>query len=122
MAVLRTEYKAILIQDEKDGDAIGYFKEPTNEQWNVYQKERFIIKTKGKKIVSNQSNDVTAKANLFDKIVVKVENLKDEHGKEMGMEQVKKLLPNRVKAEAIFTIFEQEGVEEIADGESARKN
>lgn len=119
MAILRNQFKVILIHDDKDGDAYAYFREPTNEEWDKYQRDRFVIKTRGKKIVSNRNNDVKAKAQLFDKILEKVENLKDASGKEYTLEQCKKLIPDRMKAEAVFVIFEQEGAEE-ADGENQK--
>ena len=109
MAKLHTEYKVILIYDEVDGHGYCHLREPSSEEWNTYNKERFNIKKRGR---ITENNDIVAKVNLFNKICIKLENIKDQNDKEVSDLS---LIHPRLKAEAIFRKFEDKS--EVDDDE-----
>jgi hypothetical protein len=90
-----------------EGDDAGFiiFNEPTSSQWNRYENS----KTKfGKKLKNTKNNQAEAGACLFDETVAGVENLEDQKGTKLTMENIKDLLPNRLKAKYVFVAFDED--------------
>jgi len=91
--------KEISVQVEDDGLVV--FREPTNEEWNDFAAERYPVGRHAKM----KDNSSAARANLFDKLAVRFENLNDDAGP-IGIDD-KARIPMRFKAETIFNAFEQ---------------
>lgn len=106
MAKLRSEGKGRIEVNIGD-DGLLILREPTNREWNEFVAARYpMIKGKPK----DRSND--ARAELFDKLLVSIENIEDDDG-QITRETAKDRIPVRIKAEAIFKALENEEVAEI---------
>lgn len=103
MAKLIAKHKVIFL-----GDATATLREPTTEEWNEYNKERFKIVRK-KKVAEN--NEIKAKCNLFDKICLDIDNLYDENDQPVKVDRIH-LIPAYEKQKMIFSTFEEDDVTE----------
>lgn len=88
-----------------DGKVI--LREPTNAEWNNFIANRYPI-GRGNRPKDNSSN---ARAELFDKLLIAVENIEDDAG--IITVETKERIPSRIKAEAVFKAFEGEDAVEI---------
>ncbi len=91
-------------------DGLITLREPTNKEWNDFTASRYP--TKGRK---TKDKSTPARADLFDKVVTKIEKIEDDTGPITV--ETKERLPNRIKSSAIFQAFEDEDVEE-AEGKN----
>lgn len=75
-------------------------REPTNREWNEFQQDRYPV---GKR---NQLKDNSGPARvvLFDKLVVRIENIEDDQGA-ITLDS-KDRIPDRIKGQIIFDAFE----------------
>jgi hypothetical protein len=81
-------------------DGLIELREPTNREWNEFDQARYPINRNKVKY-----NATAARAGLFDKLVIRLENIEDGKGK-IGLEELDRI-PDRVKADVIFKAFEQ---------------
>jgi len=102
MAKLR---KDVEVKIGDDGKII--LKEPSNHEWNDFVAKRYPL-SKGNRLKDNSSE---ARVELFDKLVVEIENIEDEKG--LITLETKERIPARLKAEIIFKAFESEETVEI---------
>lgn len=86
--------------DEVDGKVI--LREPTAEEWNEFQTRSVQVSKRKSMEVINNTN--LARVELFDRIVVRLENISDEEG-EITLERLY-AFPARFKAECILRAFE----------------
>ena len=103
MAKLKTKHRVVFMED-----AVAVLREPSTEEWNEYNRERFKVVRK-RKIAEN--NEIKAKCNLFDKICEDIENLYDENDKEVKIDRIG-LIPAYEKQKIIFTKFEEDFIDE----------
>lgn len=98
MAKLTKEIKASLKLD--DGEAVLTLRQPTNQELNEFMAERYSYS--GKKM---RDNSYTARAEFFDLLLTKVENLEDSEGVPITAER-KELIPAHWKSNVIILQFE----------------
>ena len=87
-------------------DGIITLREPTNAEWNNFAGRRYPISKKGKII----DNSMEARTELFDVLVLKIENIEDTRGP-ITIE-TKERIPARIKSAVIFHAFEAEEIVE----------
>lgn len=83
-------------------DGLIELREPTNREWNEFDQARYPISRNKVKF-----NATAARVNLFDKLVIRLENIEDNNGP-IGLEELGRI-PDRVKADVVFKAFEQPG-------------
>lgn len=76
---------------------------PTNQELNEFQAKRIEVDPQGRKLKDN-SNE--AREELFDKILVSVENLEDEHGA-ITVDR-KEAIPSLWKQDIVYSKIENE--------------
>jgi hypothetical protein len=81
-------------------DGLIELREPTNREWNEFDQARYPITRNKVKF-----NATAARSNLFDKLVVRLENIEDYTGL-IGLDGLDRI-PDRVKADVVFKAFEQ---------------
>ena len=91
--------------DPNDGSIT--LREPTNEEWNKYDGSRFEFSKKGRFKKDNQS---AARCDLFDRLMVSVDNIEDDRGG-ISTDDLDRI-PARYKQRAIFLCFEDESAED----------
>ncbi|MDD5774362.1 MAG: hypothetical protein PHS64_00290 [Candidatus Omnitrophica bacterium] len=75
-------------------------REPSNREWNEFQSERYPVGRRNQM----KDNSGPARVALFDKLVVKIENLEDDQG--VITIDSKDRIPARIKGQIIFDAFE----------------
>lgn len=88
------------IQVKVGEDGLIVLREPTNKEWNEFEADRYPVGKKNRM----KDNSGPARCNLFDKLVVKIENIEDDSGP-ITLES-KDRFPARFKAQIIFDSFE----------------
>lgn len=81
-------------------DGLIVLREPTNREWNQFESERYPVGRNMKM----RNNATAARAVLFDRLVLRIENLEDEQGP-LGMETLARI-PERMKSDIVFKSFE----------------
>ena len=81
-------------------DGLIVLREPTNKEWNDFTADRYPVGRRNKM----KDNSGTARAELFDKLVVRIEKIEDNAGP-ITME-TKERIPGRLKAQIIFDALE----------------
>lgn len=92
---IRNEYRITIGED-----GLIVLREPTTKEWNEFTAAQFNIGRKGK--ISNQIE--IARQELFDKLLIAVENLEDDEGKITV--ETKHRIPARLKSRIIIDTFE----------------
>ena len=100
MAKLLNEIKASV--ELSDGDAVFTLRKPTNEELNNFLAKRYEVSRKGKDV---RDNSLQSRVELFDQLLVKVENLEDGNGQPITTAD-KAQIPANWKADIIFKSFE----------------
>ena len=88
-------------------DGIVTLREPTNAEWNNFTAKRYPFGRRGRMI----DNSTEARVELFDKLILKIENLEDAQG--LITIETKERMPARIKSSIIFNAFETEEVVDI---------
>ena len=102
MAKLKNELTAsVMLGDEK---VLLSFRAPTNEELNDFMAKRHEVSA-GKRNIKVRDNSLVARAEFFDKLLTKVENLEDSEGKPITPER-KELIPSTWKNDIVFRLFE----------------
>ncbi len=86
-------------------DGLIVLREPTDAEWNEFSSELISFRRHGKA----KDESVEARIKLFNKLVVRIENLEDSQGP-ITMEN--KRLRARLKSDIIFNTFQQSEIEE----------
>ena len=81
-------------------DGLIILREPTNKEWNDFEADRYPVGKRNRM----RDNSGAARADLFDKLVQKIENLEDGDGP-ITLE-TKDRIPARLKGQIIFDAFE----------------
>ena len=81
-------------------DGLVVLREPTNKEWNLFEAERYPL-GRNQKL---RNNATAARAALFDRLVVRIENVEDASGP-IGMDGIARI-PERVKSDIVFRAFE----------------
>lgn len=81
-------------------DGLIILREPTIKEWNEFTSERYPV---GKR---NQmkDNSSAARLSLFDKLLIRIENIEDDQG--VITLETKDRIPARMKVQIIFDAFE----------------
>jgi len=82
----------------EDGKII--LREPTNKEWNDFQSERYPVGRHNKM----KDNSGPARVALFDKLLIKIENIEDDQG--VIALETKDRIYARLKGQIIFDAFE----------------
>ncbi len=82
-------------------DGLVVLREPTPAEWNVFSANRYPM-GKGNRM---KDNSAVARAQLFDKLCVRIDNCEDSKGP-IKVESIDRF-PNRIKADIIFKVFEE---------------
>jgi len=80
-------------------DGLIVLRKPTNKEWNDFDAARYPV---SRNKIKNHA--IEARAELFDKLVVRIENLEDDQGP-ITLE-TKARIPDRHKGVIIFKAFE----------------
>ncbi len=88
------------IEIKVGSDGLIVLREPTNKEFNDFQADRYPL---GRR---NQMKDNSGQARmaLFDRLVIKIENIEDNDG--AITLDTKDRIPARVKGQIIFDVFE----------------
>jgi hypothetical protein len=89
----------IEVQVGDDGRIV--LRQPTNKEWNEFTAARFPMKRGGQRMVDKSH---IARVDLFDLIVVKIDNIEDGAGPITV--DTKDRLPDWIKQDVIFRAFE----------------
>ncbi|GEM_PF-6311144 len=81
-------------------DGLIELREPTNQEWNRFEAERYPI-GRNQKL---RNNATAARAALFDRLVLRIDNLEDGQGK-LGLDTLDRI-PERLKSDIVFKAFE----------------
>ena len=97
MAKLTNELEATVKLGGEDVNI--YLRNPSNEEMNDFLSKRYDVSAnkKGGKV---KDNSLLARANFFDNLVSKIENLEDAEGKAITAER-KELIPSKWKNDII---------------------
>ncbi len=83
-------------------DGLLILREPTNKEWNEFEAERYPIGKRNRL----KDNSGTARQALFDKLLIRIENLEDNEG--IITLETKDRIPARLKGKIIFDAFESD--------------
>jgi hypothetical protein len=80
-------------------DGLIALRNPTNKEWNDFEAARYPL---SRNKIKNHA--LEARAELFDRVVVRIENIEDDQGP-ITLE-TRDRIPNRIKSSIIFRTFE----------------
>ena len=107
MTKLSKEHKV-----EYGATAIITMREPTNREWNIFNRDRVTVGKKGR---VDTSKSLEARCNLFDKIATGIENLADDDGP-ITLETLERI-PARLKETWIIEKLEGDDGAELEETE-----
>ena len=87
-------------------DGLIALREPTNREWNDFEAARYPL---SRNKIKNHA--LEARADLFDKLVVRIENIEDDQGP-ITLE-TKERIPDRKKGAIVFQVFEADAEIEV---------
>jgi hypothetical protein len=105
MARLKSEIVATV---KVDGEDVGLkLRRPTNQELNNFLASRYETSGKGGRI---RDNSLNARCELFDRLIVGVDNLEDSEGISITPERVE-IIPANWKADVVFKCFEDSEID-----------
>lgn len=102
MAKIGAERKVSLHLD--DGDASLFFRQPTNEELNNYFAKGLELQAQAK---DKRANLVPLRVQMFDSLLVRVENLEDQHGNSLDHEGAKAAILEAHKSVIVVRLIEE---------------